>query len=134
MRVRSLLASAALTGAAVLGAVAPAEAAPTNDTTQDVGALAVVHVVLYQHSNYGGASFTLNGDYGCDTNPDVDWQLGSYSPSGWNDMVSSFLGYSSCETRVWEHDNYGGANYGAYTNSGYVGDAMNDKTSSSQNS
>jgi hypothetical protein len=134
MRIRSVLAAAALTGAAVLGAVAPAQAAPPNDTTQDVGAQAVVHVVHNHHSNYGGASFTLNGDYGCDTNPDVDWQLSSYSPYGWNDTVSSFLGYSDCETRLWEHDNFGGASYGAYTNSSYVGDAMNDKASSSQNS
>ncbi|BBC33031.1 uncharacterized protein SGFS_043250 [Streptomyces graminofaciens] len=133
MRIRTVLAAVALSGAAALGAVAPAQAAPS-DTEQEAGALAVVHVVLYQHANYGGASFTLTGDYGCDTNADVDWQLSSFSPYGWNDTVSSFLSYSDCETRLWEHDNFGGASYGAYVNSSYVGDAMNDKASSSQNS
>ncbi|MGI5254126.1 hypothetical protein [Actinacidiphila glaucinigra] len=128
MRLRLLMATTALAGAAAFGAVAPAEAAPST-TSGNVGVQSVVHTVFYEHRNYGGSTLTSVGDYGCDTNSDVDWQASSLS-SAWNDEVSSWRGFSYCDTRIYEYTNFGGASNGVFTSTGYVGDAMNDRTSS----
>ncbi|MGP4005685.1 hypothetical protein [Streptomyces sp. 4N124] len=128
MRLRSMMAATALAGAAAFGAVAPAEAAPST-ASGNVGVQYVVNAVFYEHRNYGGSTLTSAGDYGCDTNSDVDWQRSSM-PSAWNDEVSSWHGFSNCQARIYEFTNFAGASYGAYTNSNYVGDAMNDEASS----
>jgi hypothetical protein len=87
----------------------------------------------YQHANYAGSywnstvasnGFTCTGTVG-----DVDAQVAS-TPAGWNDIVSSFRNYSYCYTRVFEHNSYGGASLGYIPSTGYVGDSMNDRTSS----
>ena len=65
----------------------------------------------------------------CDTNADLDWSVSNIG-TAWNDRVSSFQGYSACEIRVYENDNFGGASLGPLAFTDYVGDAMNDlKTS-----
>ncbi|MER5882539.1 hypothetical protein ABT160_01795 [Streptomyces sp. NPDC001941] len=133
-RVRPALAALALAGAAALGSFAPAQAADRSGAaTEGVGIQSVVHVVYYQHANYGGATYTLHGDYGCDTNADVDWQLATFA-SGWDNVISSWHGYSDCQQRLFENTYYGGSSYGSYTDTSYVGDAMNDRGSSSQSS
>jgi hypothetical protein len=122
------MAATALAGAAAFGAVAPAEAAPST-TSGNVGVQSVALAVFYEHRNYGGSTLTSRGDYGCDTNSDMDWQRDSM-PSGWNDEVSSWLGYSNCGTRIYEAPLFSGASYGVVTSTAYVGGAMNDRASS----
>ena len=49
---------------------------------------------------------------------------------GWDNRISSFRSYSNCRTAIFANTNYGGSSYGYYTNSSYVGSAMNDQASS----
>ena len=84
---------------------------------------------LYDDANRTGAYFEITASGPCDTSSDVDWELSSL-PAAWNDRTSSFLGSSSCELRVYENNSFGGLSYGAYASTDYVGDAMNDRTSS----
>lgn len=84
----------------------------------------------FQDANYGGSSYLVTGNTDCDTNADVDYQIGTMPP-GWNDQISSFKSYGLCATRIWENT-FSGASYGFYVNSSYVGDAMNDRASSIQ--
>lgn len=86
---------------------------------------------VWADDNYTDASWTFTASGDCDTNADVDWNVGSM-PSGWNDRVTSFKSYGLCATKIWENTNYGGASLGFYVNRTYVGDAMNDRTSSIQ--
>src|SRR4051794_41000559 len=45
--------------------------------------------IMYEHINFGGASFTWTANRGCtDTIADVDFWVTSM-PAGWNDVVSS---------------------------------------------
>ena len=108
------LASAASLGGAMLAATAT--------TTYVLGR-------LHDDANRTGAFFEITASGPCDTSSDVDWELASL-PSTWNDRASSFQGYSSCELRVYENASFGGLSYGAYASTDYIGDAMNDRTSS----
>jgi hypothetical protein len=59
---------------------------------------------------------------GCVTGPNVG--------TTWNDRISSFQGFSNCQIRIYENANFTGATDGAFTATDYVGDAMNDRTTS----
>jgi len=65
---------------------------------------------------------------GCDSSPDGDWELGTV-PSGWNDRVSSFQGFSGCEVRLWQNGGFAGASYGPAPSAGTLG-ALDNATSS----
>jgi hypothetical protein len=85
--------------------------------------------VYYADANYGGPTLSVYGNGTCDGDPNtVDWGL-PVMPAGWNDVISSFKSYSNCTSTIFENGNYGGASYTA-VNSTYVGNAMNDRTSS----
>lgn len=62
--------------------------------------------VLYEHSGFAGATFTVTGNSGCDDrkDTDADWDfyyyLGGYP--GWSNVVSSFKGFSNCWVKVYE--------------------------------
>src|SRR5699024_6071543 len=111
-RIAGAALGALLAGSAMLFAATPAQASTI------VG-------VEYQHSNFGGATLTStvapNGFVCTGTINDVDaWFNGV--PSGWNDIISSFRGYSACWTRLWEHSNRVGASLGFGPTTSYVGD------------
>lgn len=107
---------------------------PDNDkslaTTNEFVSAASTYILvqLFENSNYTGDTFQFTGSSPCDTSSDLDRQANI--PLSFNDRTSSFRSYSECQTRIYENTNYGGASYGAYTNSSYVGDAMNDRASS----
>jgi hypothetical protein len=84
---------------------------------------------LYDDANRTGAFFEVTASGPCDTSSDLDWELGAL-PAAWQDRTSSFQGYSGCQIRVYENNSFGGLSYGAYSSSNYVGDPMNDRTSS----
>jgi hypothetical protein len=88
-----------------------------------------VLAIVYDNANYGGSSLTFTASGPCDTNADVDWQNANIG-STWNDRISSFKSYSDCQTKIFENANFGGASYGSVSNTTYVGDAMNDRTTS----
>lgn len=114
------------------GLAAGAVAAATFAFGSPAGASTVVGQ-LYQHSNFAGAvltqSVTPNGYVCTATTGDVDAQFASM-PSGWNDVVSSFRGFSNCWVKIYENSNFGGASFGYAGSSSFVGSAMNDRTSS----
>lgn len=85
---------------------------------------------LFDDANFGGGSLEMYGyDSGCTSNTSFGFaDIGS----AWYGRVSSFLGYSNCQVKIFENTNFGGASYGFYGSSSYVGDAMNDRTKSVQ--
>lgn len=116
---------------AVLGATTAAVGAAV--LVPSTAQAATVIGIQYQHSNYGGSrwthSITSNGFTCTGTVGDTDAEQAS-TPAGWNDIVSSFQNFSNCWTKIYEHNNFGGSSYGYTSSTGYVGDAMNDRTSS----
>lgn len=84
--------------------------------------------IFYENANYGGASFAASvSQNGCNG---YVHGYADLSPLGWNDRISSFRSYAGCRTAIFDNTNYGGSSYGYYTNSSYVGAAMNDRASS----
>ena len=63
--------------------------------------------VDYMDVNYAGFSLTFRGDAPCSTT--VAYET-TGMPSGWNDVTSSSIGHSNCNTNIqYEHVYYGGA-------------------------
>jgi hypothetical protein len=92
-------------------------------TAEDFGALAVIYVLAYEHSNYGGASIALS-----QPTPNL-------ASIGWNDAVSSFKSTNGGRPKWWEHSSYSGTSWRWVASAwvAYVGDAANDRFSSVQN-
>ena len=75
--------------------------------------------VLYEHANYGGASYhVFNGE------GNVGW-IGDW----WNDKVSSVHVSPGCQITLYEHANYAGMPYTLTSSTSYVGGLFNDQTS-----
>lgn len=83
--------------------------------------------IEYQHANYGGSSIVYRNAHTCN-----GYQHSvAFVGSGWNDRISSARAYSGCNHSVhYEHSNFGGALRDCGGACSYIGDAMNDKTSS----
>ena len=67
--------------------VAPVAAAFSDAQRDSIGAAPAATYVLgivYADDNYTDASYTFTASGDCDTNADVDWQVG-VMPAGWND-------------------------------------------------
>lgn len=88
---------------------------------------AVRQVRFFEDANKSGAFLDVLGE-ACDTNPDADDEGGL--PTAWNDRISSFEGYNSCEVKLYEDGNLTGATYGPVASTNYVGDTLNDEASS----
>ncbi len=86
------------------------------------GVTVVSYVRMYEHRDYGGVWVDLAYDY-------QDLNL-----IGWNDRTSSFKGLNCQLGSFFEHTNWGGGRYDFGCNQlvSYVGDAWNDKFSSSR--
>lgn len=90
---------------------------------------------IWQDQNKSGSSYEFFVSGPCNGNhSDVDWELGVLNDIGWNNKISSFQGYSNCYIKLYENINYNtaaaGSTYGPYSSSNYVGNAMNDQSSS----
>jgi hypothetical protein len=102
-------------------ALEPKELAVTSSTT--------VIGVDYRDSGFSGSTLTTTTSHtpGCTDGT----SFGSSSmPGGWNDVVSSAIGYQGCNSfRHYEHTSFGGALYTCTCSSMSI---MNDRTSSEQ--
>lgn len=110
---------------------APTEAGLQSLVSCTVAPLASSYLLgrFYDDINRTGPYLDIFASGPCDTNADLDWSVFNIG-STWNDRVSSFQGYSACEIRIYENEGYTGATYGTYSSTNYVGDAMNDRTTS----
>jgi hypothetical protein len=91
----------------------------------------------YVDANFQGPTLTwiANGLFSCSGFPDF---TENSMPAGWNDVISSYQDFANCNINVHyenvnlnaPHDNGNLVNCGP--SCAYVGDAMNDKTSSEQ--
>ncbi|GII92045.1 hypothetical protein [Sinosporangium siamense] len=139
---------AAATGGAITNAPAdPAEAvndaafnaqlkpSGKGESAADAGASSArrqqVIGIEYQHSNHQGASYTFTGNRNC-TGPttDVDFWFAFPGGSPWHDIISSFRNYSNCFTAHYEHSNFTGRSTPYQDDRDYIGDYLNDRTSS----
>ncbi|WP_271220701.1 peptidase inhibitor family I36 protein [Streptosporangium carneum] len=101
----------------------------SQDTGQAVAqASAVILGIEYEHGNYGGGSWIVEADSGCNPDPGLDW--GFPYLGNWNDKISSFRVYGDCWVNHYEDEDYGGATTGWRGSTSYIGSAMNDETSS----
>ena len=86
--------------------------------------------VDYMDAGYSGASLTWfeNGIVSCNGFPNYQ---ASSMPSGWNDDISSYADYANCSNNPhYENNGFRGAVVNCGPNCSYVGNAMNDRTSS----
>lgn len=92
---------------------------------------ATTYILAYMYDNAGntGSYYTIRDTAPCDTNSDVDYNVSNIGDA-WNDRISSWSAFAECQVRIYENASFGGASYGAYTSSSYVGAAMNDRTTS----
>jgi hypothetical protein len=100
------------------------------------GASALGGIVLsieYVDINFGSSTFTFTGNREC-TGPisDLDYQYPDLAVRGWDNVISSFKTYANCFVNHFENPNYGGIRTGYQGTRSYIGDAMNDRTSSLQ--
>lgn len=90
----------------------------------------VVIGIHYLDDNFGGTTYTVIADAGCDGNlSTIDWQIAAIQDP-WNDKISSFLAFSNCSEQLYEASNFGGAQTPIAQSMSAVGPAMNDRASS----
>jgi hypothetical protein len=92
-------------------------------SSADLALASVTYVLWYEHSNFGGASFSASGPV-----PD----LGAL---GWSNRISSFKSTNGGHPKWWDGTNYSGTAWQwpvSYWVS-YVGDMANDRFSSVKN-
>lgn len=88
-----------------------------------------VIAIEYQHSNFGGATLTITSSVTCD-GYSHSFPFSSF-PAGWNDIISSARAFSNCNNSYhYEHAGFGGAVINCGSSCSYIGNAMNDRTSS----
>jgi hypothetical protein len=83
--------------------------------------------IEYEHSNYRGSSLIYRSNQTC-----IGYQhSAAFVGAAWNDRISSARAYSGCNHSIhYEHRDFGGASRDCGSACSYIGDAMNDKTSS----
>jgi hypothetical protein len=116
-----------------LDALGSARPKPTNGSAQLSSS--VVVGIVWKDANFLGDSWIFWKPWGCDGNPATkDWEISNlnappYSDYGFNDVISSFRSYAWCTTVLYDDWMGFGASLSGEEMS-YVGDTMNDRTSS----
>jgi hypothetical protein len=87
----------------------------------------VVLGISYLDTGWTGTTRVHTGSYGCDTDPDVDWQNAALSGI-WNDSIGSASAFSDCTGTYWALANFLGANI----DTGWSSGVMNNAASSIQ--
>jgi hypothetical protein len=124
------------TGGAITDAPADAAKAATPAFARRIDAVGATGCpcllgLVWVHADFAGASKGWTANSTCDTSGDVDHGVG-YVGNSWNDVISSSRGYNNCQLKHWEHANWEGRSTGWLSSASYLGDAMNDETSSLQ--
>jgi hypothetical protein len=133
-RVLSIVALSAVAAGLGLAVAQPANAA--NNASEGSGSTVIGFDWVDAH--HGGSQLTSWGNANCTTTvDDVDYGFSSL-PGGWNDIISSTTATSNCYQKLFEDIRFNGtspdprATEGFSGTTDYVGDAMNDRTSSIQ--
>ncbi|MBB5101548.1 hypothetical protein [Streptomyces spectabilis] len=85
---------------------------------------------LFTEANFGGTALVYMGAQSCERDNGTDYQR-PYVGDEFNDAISAVKTYSDCRANLHEDRDFQGANIGwLYGEWSYVGDAMNDRTSS----
>lgn len=91
--------------------------------------------IQYQHRNFGGDRINLwvspSGVVCTPSTLSAEWQWPDL-PDFINDEISSFQTFVSCRVKNYQNNNFGGVSTPWQTTQSYIGDAMNDRTSSVQ--
>lgn len=125
-RIARYLVTTALAGAAAIIGVSamPSPAAAGTDIARE-----------YYHRNWGGDIYRLyseTNNYRC-TSSLTSPELGIADiPDHFNDEISSFKVYANCRAKHFQNNGYEGVRTGWHVTSSYIGDVMNDRTSSIQ--
>jgi hypothetical protein len=83
--------------------------------------------IEFVDSNFQGATLTITNSVTC---IGFTHTIASM-PAGWNDVVSSAKAFSNCNHSVhFENSNFGGASIDCGAGCGFIGGALNDRTSS----
>lgn len=113
----------------VVATIAGSGAAPRSAAARPAAtASTFILSIISAPANYGDPTFTFTQNFPCDTDSGVEANVRNM-PAGWNDRLSSFRSFSDCQTKIFENT-FSGATLGPLTNSSYVGNALNDRTSS----
>jgi len=85
--------------------------------------------IEYMEPDFGGAAQIWSANDGCnDTLNNVDHES---STVNWAvNQISSYRSYANCWVKHYENPGFGGASIGYLPTRSYIGDAMNDRTSS----
>lgn len=84
--------------------------------------------IEYQHPNFQGATLTITSPVTC-YGYNILFPYSSFPP-GWNDSISSARAFSSCYYSYHYENNFSGAFVNCGTACSYIGDVMNERTSS----
>lgn len=109
----------------------PADARPESLTDEQLSppSLTATYVlgVVYADSGFRGGSLSFTDTSTCASGS----KSRPHMPSEWNDKVSSARAFAGCNHfYLYQHSSYDGARIDCGTECRYVGDAMNDRTSS----
>jgi len=103
-----------------------------------VPSTAYAKCTLYQHRNYGGSGYTLDGGDGmkmvrgetmCSSVSHGSGGGCTYFEPSWNDQVSSFKVKNGCMLTLWQHVGKRGARFEANQSYTFVGSGWNDVAS-----
>ncbi|WP_131966008.1 hypothetical protein [Actinomadura sp. KC06] len=99
------------------------------------GAVQAGHIVVsieYMH-NVDGPSRVFTGDHLC-SGPisDVDFSFGDLRTVGFDNTISWFATYGNCYVAHFEEPYFGGVKTGFLSGPTYIGDLMNDRSTSLQ--
>ncbi|MET9735612.1 hypothetical protein ABZZ79_34800 [Streptomyces sp. NPDC006458] len=88
--------------------------------------------IEYWHIGWAGSTYVLSADYGCTTALDgPEWEF-SFWRAPWSDNISSFRTYANCYADHFDGPFYTGDHTGYQYGQYYIGEFMNDRTSSIQ--
>ena len=86
--------------------------------------------IEYEHKGFNGDTHYFYASASCVGH---NWQNPNLATIGWAEKISASEGYSDCnKVKHWENTYYDGAVKTCYGSCSYIGDAMNDRTSSLQ--
>lgn len=87
-----------------------------------------INAIFYDVIWHGGAQLLMEAPTGCDNNTDIDWQWGALT-GAWKNRISSGEGFSNCDYKLFDFDNFKGASTAWSNFDGSIG-AMTDAANS----